>query len=63
MLGLHLGNFLRRLWLPKAVKHLSLRSLQVNLIKIEGRLARHARWMVFQLAEVTVPLEVFRQVL
>ena len=57
------GNLLRRLCLPRAVKHWSLRSLQVKLIKIGGRLVRHARRLVFQLAEVAAPREVFRQVL
>jgi hypothetical protein len=63
VLAYNLGNFLRRLCLPKAVKHWSLRSLQVKLIKIGGRLVRHARRLTFQLAEVAVPREVFRQVL
>ena len=63
ILAYNLGNFLRRLCLPKTVKHWSLRSLQVKLIKIGGRLVRHARRLVFQLAEVAVPREVFRQVL
>ena len=63
ILAYNLGNFLRRLCLPKAVKHWSLRSLQVKLIKIGGRLVRHARRLVFQLAEVAVPREVFRQAL
>jgi len=35
-----------------AVKHWSLRSVQIKLIKIGARLARHARRLVFQLAEV-----------
>ena len=55
-----LGNFVRRLCLPEAVKYWSLRSLQVKPIKIGGRLVRHARRPVFQLAEVAVPREVFR---
>ena len=63
ILAYNLGNFLRRLCLPKAVKYWSLRSLQAKLIKIGGRLVRHARRLVFQLAEVAVPREVFRQVL
>jgi hypothetical protein len=63
ILAYNLGNLLRRLCLPRAVKHWSLRSLQVKLIKIGGRLVRHARRLVFQLAEVAVPREVFRQVL
>ena len=57
------GNFMRRLCLPKAVKHWSLRSVQIKLIKIGGRLVRHAGRLVFPLAEVAVPRGVFRQVL
>ena len=60
ILAYNLGNFLRRLCLPKAVKHWSLRSLQVKFIKIGGRLVRHARRLVFQLVEVAIPKEVFR---
>ena len=54
ILAYNLGNLLRRLCLPRAVKHWSLRSLQVKLIKIGGRLVRHARRLVFQLAEGAV---------
>ena len=42
---------------------LTLRSVQTKLIKMGGRLVRHARRLVFQLAEVAVSREVFRQVL
>ena len=63
ILAYNLGNFLRRLCLPKAVKNWSLRSVQVKFIKIGGRLVRHARRLVFQLAEVAVPRDVFQQVL
>ena len=42
-----------RLCLPKAVKHWSLRSVQVKLIKMGGRLVRHSRWLIFQLSEVS----------
>ena len=41
----------------------SSRSVQTKLIKMGGRLVRHARRLVFQLAEVAVSREVFRQVL
>ena len=34
ILAYNLGNFLRRLCLPNAVKHWSLRSVQVKLIKM-----------------------------
>ena len=52
ILAYNLGNFLRRLCLPKAVKHWSLRSVQVKLIKMGGRLVRHSRRLIFQLSEV-----------
>jgi hypothetical protein len=40
-----------------------LRSLQVKFIKTGARLVRHARRLVFQLAEVTVPRVLFQGVL
>ena len=61
--GKYRGNFLRRLCLPKAVKHWSLRSVQVKLIKMGGRLVRHSRRLIFQLAEVSVPRRLFQGVL
>ena len=63
VLAYNLGNFMRRLTLPESVKHWSLRSVQTKLIKMGGRLVRHARRLVFQLAEMAVSREVFRQVL
>jgi hypothetical protein len=63
ILAYNLGNFLRRLGLPKAVKDWSLRSLQVKLIKIGGRIVRHARQIVFQLAEVAVSRDLFAAIL
>ena len=63
VLAYNLGNFLRRLCLPKAVKHWSLRSVQVKLIKMGGRLVRHARLLIFQLSEVSVPRRLFQGVL
>ena len=63
ILAYNLGNFLRRLCLPKAVRHWSLRSVQVKLIKMGGRLVRHARRLIFQLSEVSVPRRLFQGVL
>ena len=39
------------------MKHWTLSSLQTRLIKTGGRLVRHARRLVFQLAEVVVTRE------
>ena len=62
VLAYNLGNFLRRLCLPKAVKHWSLRSVQVKLIKMGGRLVRHSRRSIFQLSEMSVPRRLFQGV-
>ena len=49
-LAYNLGNFFRRLALLEAIKRWSLTSVQTRLTKIGGRLVRHARRLVFQLA-------------
>ena len=43
VLAYNLGNFLRRLVLPSKIKHWSLRSLLVKLIKIGAKVVRHGR--------------------
>jgi hypothetical protein len=62
-LAYNLGNFLRRLVLPKPVKKWSLRTLRKQLIKIGAKVVRHSRYVAFQMAEVAVPRALFRQVL
>ena len=57
VLTYNLGNFMRRLVLPEDMKHWTLTSLQTRLIKTGGRLVRHARRLVFQLAEVLATRE------
>lgn len=63
VLAYNLGNFLRRLALPAPVKDWSLRSVQVKLIKTGARLVRHARRLVFHLAQVAVPRGLFQALL
>ena len=63
ILAYNLGNFLRRLVLPEPMKHWSLTSLQTRMIKTGGRLVRHARKLVFQLAEVLVTREMLGGIL
>jgi len=63
VLAYNLGNFLRRLALPESVRHWSLRSIQVKLIKIGAKVIQHARHIIFQMAEVAVPKELFAQIL
>ena len=62
-LAYNLGNFLRRLALPVGVKHWSLTTLREKLIKIGAKVVHHARSVVFQMAEVAVPRELFRLIL
>ena len=63
ILAYNLGNFVRRLALPEGIKRWSLTSIQTRLIKIGGRLVRHARRLVFQLAEVMVTRDMFNEML
>jgi len=63
ILAYNLGNFLRRLCLPKKINDWSLRSLQVKLIKMGRRIVHHARQIIFQLAEVAVLRDLFAAIL
>jgi hypothetical protein len=49
--------------LTEGNKNWSLRNLQAKLIKIGGRIVRHARRLVFQLAEVAVSRNLFAAIL
>ncbi len=62
-LAYNLGNFLRRLALPRLVKHWSLTTLREKLIKIGAKVVTHARYVIFQMAEVAVPKQLFRAIL
>jgi hypothetical protein len=59
----NLGNLLRRLVLPLAIQSWSLTSLRQRLFKTGGRLVRHARSFVLQLAESYLTRRFFRQIL
>jgi len=63
VLAYNLGNFLRRLALPRSVKHWSLTTLREKLIKIGAKVVTHARYVIFQMAEVAVPQWLFRAIL
>ena len=62
-LAYNLGNFLRRLALPPRVKHWSLTTLREKLIKIGAKVVSHAKYVIFQMAEVAVPDKLFREIL
>ena len=61
--GLQLANFMRTLALPEAVAQWSLTSSREKLVKIGAKVVRHARYAIFQMAEVAVPKELFEKIL
>jgi hypothetical protein len=63
VLAYNLGNFLRQAVLPRAVRHWTLTTLREKLIKIGAKVVRHSRQIIFQMAEVAVPKELFRAIL
>jgi len=63
VLAYNLGNFLRQAVLPQAVRHWTLTTLREKLIKIGAKVVRHSRQVIFQMAEVAVPRELFRAIL
>jgi len=63
VIAYNLGNLLRRLLLPMAIRSWSLTSLQQRLFKTGGRLIWHARYFVLQLAESHLTSRLFGQIL
>ena len=63
VLAYNLGNFLRRLVLPRRIKHWSLCTLLAKLIKIGAKVVHHSRIVTFQMAEVAVSKEVWAEML
>jgi hypothetical protein len=62
-LAYNLGNLMRTLALPKAAEPWSLTSLREKLIKIGAEVVSHGRYVTFQLAEVAVSRQMFRDIL
>src|SRR5262249_62083106 len=62
-LAYNLGNFMRRLAMPKAVEPWSLTSLREKLIKIGAKVVSHGRYVTFQMAEVAVSRLMFSDIL
>ena len=54
IMAYNLGNIFRTLALPEGIKDWSLRTIQLKLIKIGGRLIKHARYYYMLLAEVSI---------
>ena len=62
-LAYNLANFLRTLALPEEVAQWSLTSLRETVVKIGAKVVAHGRYLVFQMAEVAVPWELFGRLL
>ena len=62
-LAYNLANFMRTPALPKEVEHWSLTTLREKLVKTGAKMVSHGRYVMFQLAEVAVPRELFRKIL
>ena len=62
-LAYNIGNFLRRLALPKQIKNWSLRTMREKLVKIGAKVVSHARYVTFQMAEVLVSRFLFHEIL
>jgi len=63
VLAYNLANFLRRLALPRSIRHWSLTTLKEKLVKIGAKVVRHSRYVIFQLTEVSVPRQLFAAIL
>jgi hypothetical protein len=59
----NLANFLRQLVLPKPIRGWTLTTLREKLIKIGAKLVSHSKYVIFQLAEVAVPRQLFAAIL
>jgi hypothetical protein len=62
-LAYNLANFLRQLVLPKPIQGWTLTTLRGKLVKLGAKVVSHAKYIVFQLAEVAVPRQLFAAIL
>jgi hypothetical protein len=62
-LAYNLANFLRQLVLPRSICSWNLTTLREKLVKIGAKVVSHAKYIVFQLAEVAVPRQLFAALL
>jgi Transposase DDE domain group 1 len=62
-LAYNLGNFLRSLATPEPRSDWSLTTLKEKLIKIGAKEVSHGRYVIFQMAEVAIPRQIFQEIL
>jgi hypothetical protein len=61
-LAYNLRNFLRRLVLPRSIKHRSLTTLREKPIKIGAKIVNTSWYIYFQMTEVAVPRKLFASI-
>ncbi len=59
----NLGNFMRMLALPNAVHRWLVTTLRDKLVKIGAKIVRHGRYIIFQMAEIAIPRDLFADIL
>ena len=62
-LAYDLANVLRQLALPRSIRSWNLTNLREKLVKIGAKVVAHAKYVIFQLAEVAVPRKLFGAIL
>jgi hypothetical protein len=62
-LAYNLANFLRQLVLTKPIKSWTPTTLREKLVQIGAKVVRHSKYVLFQLAEVAVPRQLFARIL
>ncbi len=62
-LAYNMANFPRTLALPAEMERWSLTTLREKVVKIGAKVIAHARYTVFQMAEVAVQRDLFRRIL
>ena len=54
---------MRTLATPEPIKNWSLTTLKDKLIKIGAKVVSHGRYVIFQMAEVAIPRQMFQEIL
>jgi hypothetical protein len=62
-LAYNLANALRQLALPRSIRRWNLTTLREKLVKIGAKVVTHSKYVLFQLAEVAVPRQLFAVIL
>jgi hypothetical protein len=62
-LAYNMGNFLRTIALPESIKHWSMTNLREKLVKIGAKVVNHARYRIFQMAEVAISKDMFETII